>query len=114
MTSDVDAVTKRWIIVHEPGLVPEKKVPHPQSAAGEEDFLIQLALCRPEGTSYTVARLTWDHDLWVSDGGEELSIARSYAPRKFARRVREVANRNAGWLKAAPARVKLVSRGRLP
>jgi hypothetical protein len=107
-----EQVIKRWIIVHEPGKVPEKKRPHPQTDDGVVDFLITLALCRPPGTSYTLAQLTWDHDLWVSSGDEELSILRLSGPRRFAKRVRAVAEREAAWLKADPKRVEAVALGR--
>ena len=109
-----DTVLKRWIIVHEPGKVPEKKIPHPQTCDGAADFLIALALCRPEGTRYTVARLTWDHDLWVSEGGEDLAILRAERPRMYAKRVRSIAEKSAGWLKADPKRIAAVARGHLP
>lgn len=108
-----EAVIKRWVIVHEPGKVPEKKRPHPQTYDGMVDFLICLALCRPPSTSYTLAQLTWDHDLWVSSGNEELSILRLGAPTRFAKRVRAVAEREAAWLKADPKRVEAVALGRL-
>lgn len=110
---DGGTVVKRWIIVHEPGKVPEKKTPHPQTDDGAMDCLISLALCRPPGTDYTLAELTWDNDLWVSSGHEELSILRLGAPRKFAKRVRGIAEREAAWLKADPKRVQAVAMGRL-
>lgn len=112
-TENAGQIVKRWIIVHEPGRVPEKKVP-PQTCEGTMDFLISLALCRPEGTRYTVAALTWNHDLWVSEGGEDLDICRSARPRIFARRVRAIAEKEAAWLKATPARIGAVAAGRLP
>lgn len=107
-----EAVVKRWIIVHEPGKVPEKKRPLSQTHEGAIDFLIQLALCRPEGTEYTLAELTWDHDLWVQSGGEALAMCRIAAPRRFAKRVREIAAREASWLKADQKRVEAVALGR--
>ena len=72
-------VIKRWIIVHEPGLVPEKKRPDAQTPEGVLAFLRELIACRPEGTRYTVAELTWDHDMWVSDGHELLDIEAAMA-----------------------------------
>ena len=113
-TDDGGCVIKRWIIVHEPGKVPEKKNPHPQTHDGATDFLICLALCRPKGTRYTLAELTWDHDLWVQEGHEELAECRLAGPRRFAKRVRGIAEKEAAWLKADPKRVEAVARGRLP
>lgn len=110
---DAGGILKRWIIVHEPGKVPEKKIPHPQTSEGALDFLISLALCRPNGTRYTLAALTWNHDLWVSEGGEELDICRLARPRIFAKRVRAIAEKEAAWLKATPERIKAVAAGRL-
>ncbi|MBR0653442.1 hypothetical protein GXW78_27615 [Roseomonas terrae] len=109
-----ETVIKRWIIVHEPGMVPEKKRPHPQTSEGAEDFLIQLALCRPPGTRYTLACLTWDHDLWVCSGEEALSMSFLARPRIFAKRVQRIAADNAAWLKATPERIRAVARGDLP
>lgn len=109
--ADGDCILQRWIIVHEPGKVPEKKHPHPQTCEGAIDFLITLALCRSKGTRYTLVQLTWDQDLWVSEGAEELAICRIAAPRRFARRVRDVAERSAGWLRADPKRIDAVARG---
>jgi hypothetical protein len=113
-TDEGGCVVKRWIIVHEPGKVPEMKSPLMQTHDSALDFLIQLALCRPEGTRYTLAELTWNQDLWVSEGGEALDILRLERPRLFARRVREVAEKSAAWLKATPDRIKAVARGHLP
>lgn len=107
------AVVKQWIIVQEPGRVPEKKAP-PRTDDGAVDFLIQLALCRPAGTHYTLAELTWDHDLWVQSGSEALAMCRLAGPRRFAKRVRSIAEREAGWLTTTPDRVKAVAAGRLP
>lgn len=73
-------IKKIWIIVHEPGHVPEKKGSFSNDDKAEA-FLRELIACRPIGTRYTVARLTWDDDLWVDDGGETLSIIESWAPR---------------------------------
>ena len=106
-------VVKRWIIVHEPGRIPEKKNPCPQTDDGVTDFLIALALCRPPGTCYTVAELTWDHDLLVQSGREALAECRLAGPRRFAKRVRGIAEKEAAWLKADPKRVEAVARGRL-
>ena len=107
------AVVKQWIIVQEPGKVPEKKAP-PHTDDGAVDFLIQLALCRPEGTLYTLAELTWDNDLWVQSGGETLAMCRCAGPRRFAKRVRAIAEKEAAWLRTTPERVKAVAAGRLP
>lgn len=62
-----DLATRRhWIIVHEPGRIPEKK------GAFRFDrvlpFLRELMACRPEATRYTVVSLTWDYDIWVESG----------------------------------------------
>lgn len=66
-----DLSTRRhWIIVHEPGKIPEKK-----GAFGwqqVEDFLRELIACRPEGTTYTVISLTWDFDIWIESGHDYL------------------------------------------
>lgn len=83
-------VVQVYIIVHEPGLVPDKKHP-PQNVDGVTEFLLALELCKPKGTTYTVVELTWDGDIWVQSGNEWLSLDRLAAPRKFAKLKRKVA-----------------------
>lgn len=66
-----DLSTRRhWIIVHEPGCIPEKKGGF--SSGQVNGFLRELIDCRPTGTRYTVVSLTWDFDVWVQDGHELL------------------------------------------
>jgi hypothetical protein len=113
MTLAGGVVVRQWVIVQDPGMAPEKKAP-PRTDEGAVDFLIQLALCRPEGTSYTLAELTWDNDLWVQSGSEALAMCRLAGPRRFAKRVRSIAKREAAWLTTTPERVKAVAAGRLP
>ena len=85
-----DATTKRvYIIVHEPGRIPDKKIP-PQTNEGVSEFLLGLELCQPKGTRYTVVQLIWDGDIWVSDGHEWLTEHRLATPRKFATLKRKV------------------------
>jgi hypothetical protein len=81
------SVLKTWIIVNEPGRVPEKKIPHPQTYDGVDSFLWELIGCRPKGTEYVVAQLTWDNDLWVEDGHERLTITEYSRPRGPRKRV---------------------------
>lgn len=61
---------RHWIIIHEPGRIPEKK------GAFRNDqvipFLRELDACRPDGTLFTVCSLTWDYDLWVDSGRDRL------------------------------------------
>jgi hypothetical protein len=64
-------VVRVWIIVKEPGRIPEKKDP-PQTNAGVVQFLKELVERRPKGTEYVVANLTWNGDLWVESGNEVL------------------------------------------
>jgi len=78
---DDSCVKRAFILVHEPGRVPEKK-----GAFFDYDrvriFLRELIACRPVGTKYTVIELTWDDDIWVNDGGEWISMEELPAPRK--------------------------------
>lgn len=84
-----DTVCRTYIVVHEPGMVPEKKIPE-QSNDGVSAFLIELEACRPEGTHYTVVQLIWDGDIWVHSGHAWLGEHRICAPRKFAQLKRDV------------------------
>lgn len=62
------ATRRHWIIVHEPGRIPQKK------GAFRFDqilpFLRELMACRSAGTRYTVISLTWDYDIWAESGHE--------------------------------------------
>jgi hypothetical protein len=70
---DTGSIRRRWIIVHEPGLIPEKKGPFATDAEAC-DFLCQLFDCRPPGTHFTMLELTWDFDLWATSGRETLYV----------------------------------------
>lgn len=89
-TGEHDSVIKRWIIVREPGCVPEKKCPPHQSNLGAIAMIADLLDCRPPGTHLTLCELTWDHDLWASDGREELTIFNAIAVRKVKRQMHDL------------------------
>jgi hypothetical protein len=83
------SIRRVYIIVHEPGCIPEKK--HPiQTDEGITRFLLALEMCRPKGTFCTVVKLVWNGDIWVQHGSEWLSEERLLAPRKFAKLRRKV------------------------
>jgi hypothetical protein len=87
-----NSCTRRaYILVHEPGCVPEKKVPR-QTHEGVTEFLLALQMCRPKGTHYTVVQVVWDGDIWVDSGSMWLDIEKGMAPRKFAKLKRKVAD----------------------
>ena len=67
-----ETIRKGWIIIHEPGRIPDLKVPHPQSDEGLDAFLGELTKLYPTST-FTVARLTWNDDLWIEDGAGRLA-----------------------------------------
>jgi hypothetical protein len=91
---DTGSIRRRWIIVHEPGLIPEKKGPFATDAEAC-DFLCQLFDCRPPGTHFTMLELTWDFDLWATSGRETLyvlacaQVERMRAPSQRALRLLE-------------------------
>ncbi len=71
------AVKDYFIVIHEPGRIPDlKKPPHP-SREGAERMLAELLHYRPTAR-LTLARLTWNDDLWIDDGHETLSIAATF------------------------------------
>jgi hypothetical protein len=72
--ADISGITKRWIIVRKPGCVPEVKSPITQTHEGAVEMLRELTRCRPEGTTLTLCALTWNNELWATDGREELAI----------------------------------------
>ncbi|MFC5353490.1 hypothetical protein [Azospirillum himalayense] len=67
-----DTIKRRWIIIREPGNVPVTKIPK-QSHDGAREFLRECAAIYP-AADITLAELTWNNDLWVSDGREALTI----------------------------------------
>lgn len=68
------AVKAYFIIVHEPGKVPDKKRPPVPTHAGALNMLASLLHHRPSA-ELTLAQLTWDEDLWIEDGHAELYMA---------------------------------------
>jgi hypothetical protein len=73
-----DLATRRhWIIVQEPGCVPEKKGGFTFDQVSP--FLRELMACRPEKTQLTVVSLTWDFDIWVESGHDWLRTDEVYA-----------------------------------
>lgn len=66
-------IHRGWIIVHEPKRIPDLHIPYPQSEAGMDAALEALTKLRPAGTTFTVARLTWNGDLWIEAGADRLA-----------------------------------------
>ncbi|KQO88934.1 hypothetical protein ASF33_20210 [Methylobacterium sp. Leaf92] len=69
-----ETIKRGWIIVHEPGLIPALKIPHPQTDDSLDVMLEALTKNYPKNTKFTVACLTWNEDLWIEDGAERLAI----------------------------------------
>lgn len=67
-------MNKFFILIHEPGCVPSKKVPHPQTTDGVLDFVAECLDARSPWTRVTVVEVL-DSDIQASDGGEMLEIA---------------------------------------
>lgn len=65
-------IKKGWIIIHEPGKIPDLKRPPDQSDDGLDAFLGELTKHYPT-SKFTVCRLTWNDDLWVEDGAGRLA-----------------------------------------
>lgn len=91
LAGSAETVVRYWIIIFEPGLVPDKKVPIPQTDAGAIDFLRKLIALHKLETRLTLCRLTWNHDLWVDDGREYVAIRDGFRPGRIQRR------RALGW-----------------
>ncbi len=68
-------MARTWIILREPGCVPERKLP-PKDRDGLRDFLRELAECRPIGTSITLVHVGMINpdDIDCQCGREWLSI----------------------------------------
>lgn len=67
-----NTVRKSWVIVQEPGRIPETQKPMQPSWEGLENLIRELIKCRPEGTQLTLASLSYGYDLWVEDAREWL------------------------------------------
>ena len=67
-------VRKSWVIVREPGRIPETKSPMKPTWEGVETLIRELIECRPEGTQLILARLSYGYDLWTEDAREWLRI----------------------------------------
>ena len=67
-----ETVKKGWIIIHEPGKIPDLKRPPDQSDDGLDAFLVEAIKHYPTST-FTVCRLTWNDDLWIEDGAGRLA-----------------------------------------
>lgn len=77
MTADLaenatETVIKRWIIMHEPGMVPQVKGPMPDHDSNIA-FLRELMQHNPAAT-FTVCEVVWNHDLWVTGGHEAIAV----------------------------------------
>lgn len=72
------SMTRRhWVIVRDPGCIPEKKGPFPVDRVS--GFIRELIACRSAETQITVVSLTYDYDIWVDDGRERIVIEDSLA-----------------------------------
>jgi len=67
-----ETILHGFVIVRDPGCAPEGKGPFPHGHVST--FVRELIACRPAGTEITVALLTWNHELWVDDGREMITI----------------------------------------
>jgi hypothetical protein len=67
-----EQIKRRYIIVKQPGKIPDKKRPI-QSHAGAFDMLRELRGLYPDAL-LLLCEITWDDDLWVSDGDEVLHL----------------------------------------
>lgn len=79
------SVKRAFVILKEPGRVPEKK-----GAFVTDDhlykFVREVIACRHPDTQITVCRLTWNDDLWVDCGREMIAIDDSIKPKRRRRR----------------------------
>lgn len=67
-----ETIKKGWIVIHEPGRIPDLKRPPQQSDDGLDTFLEALTKHYPT-SKFTVCRLTWNDDLWIEDGAGRLA-----------------------------------------
>lgn len=74
----IDPITikKTWLVVRKPGCVPTVK--RPDLYPNPLDMVREILDHEPEGTTVTICHLTWNDDLWVDDGREQLNIARMF------------------------------------
>lgn len=78
---DKTIIKRRWIIVHQPGMIPDKKGPF----RGEDDlkrFLDELVAHSGIEGIFTIVSLTKNDDIWVDLADEWLLAYALAAPRK--------------------------------
>lgn len=68
-----ETIQRGWIIIHEPNRCVDLHIPTPQSEEGLDAALEALTKLRPAGTVLTVARLTWNGELWIEGGADRLA-----------------------------------------
>ena len=71
------ATRRHWVIVKEPGRIPEKKGPFRGDAI--EPFLRELIAHHDASVDLTMISLTWDFDIWAECGRDHIAIADSLA-----------------------------------
>jgi len=71
----LEQIKKRWVIVQEPGCIPQIKSPMGNDYSDALTLIRELVECRPPGTILTLAQLTWNDELWVDSGNVESQIA---------------------------------------
>lgn len=99
MSEDTETTTRRFVILRDAGMIPEKKGPF-RTYEQTLTFVREAIACRPTDTLITVAALTWNQDLWVEDGRalvfEEDTMAKAEAElraERTARRLRRALER---------------------
>ena len=70
---EIPAVKKYFVILRDAGCTPEKKGGWCDSKAAT-DFIREAIAGRPATTEIALVQLTWNDDIWVSDGREYIAM----------------------------------------
>lgn len=66
--------SKYFVLIHEPGCVPQRKIPHPQTMVGAVAFVAECLECRSPWTDYTICEVTPELDLHTESGFTAIDI----------------------------------------
>jgi len=72
---DGSVVRRAFVILHEPGMCPEKKGAF-LTRTHLDEFVEEVIACRSQDTQITIAELTWNDDLWLVCGRESFEMSR--------------------------------------
>jgi len=78
-----------FVLIHEPGSVPNRKTPYPQTMHGSVTFVVEAMLCHSAWTNYTICEVTEERDFLVEDGFAAIAMYGNRAQKAVANRIKK-------------------------